>query len=144
MIKKIVQIARGIEADDRVRLSWFDRQKPNLSAIGEGGVSFVANTAKFDHLHEDDILIAEDGYTIAVTITEDEIVEVHFTDALDFAKSAYEIGNRHQPICIESMKIIVLNDSALSDIFVELEQNPRITVMRKNGYFTPNVHRHSH
>ncbi|GHV59535.1 hypothetical protein FACS1894103_3100 [Campylobacterota bacterium] len=144
MIKKITQIARGIEADDRVRLSWFDRQKPNLSAISENGVSFAANTAKFDHLHEDDVLIAEAGYTIAVTFIEDEIVELYFDDALDFAKSAYEIGNRHQPICIESMKIIVLNDSALSDIFAELEQNPHIKMVRKNGYFTPNVHRHSH
>ena len=141
MIKRIVEITRGAEADDTVRLSWFDRQKPNLSMISEKGVSFAA---KCDHLNEDDILVTEDGYKIAVKFAEDEIVEIHFSDAQDFAKTAYEIGNRHQPIAINDMTITVLNDSALSDIFAQLEHNTHIYMIRRNGYFTPNAHRHTH
>ena len=41
MIKKVIEIKKEIECSDEVELSWFDMQKPNLTAISNNGVNFI-------------------------------------------------------------------------------------------------------
>ena len=65
MIKKVIEITKTTQAKDSVELSWFDMQKPNLSAVTNTGVEFIIK-AKFTHLHVGDILVCEDGYKIEV------------------------------------------------------------------------------
>jgi urease accessory protein len=127
-----------------VFLSWFDRQKPNLFAISEAGVHFILKTDAFE-LNENDVLETEDGYKISVKIKKDDIFEFLFEDALDFAKCAYEIGNRHQSICIEHMKITILNDSSTLDIVERFRKNTNVKIRKNVGYFKSNTHsKHSH
>ena len=104
MIKKVINITKIVDFDDEIELSWFDMQKPNLSAVSNSGVEFMIKV-KFTHLHENDILVCEDGHTIKVKRSEDEVYEISLNNSLEFAKVAYEIGNRHQPICIEENTI---------------------------------------
>lgn len=140
-IKKIVEIKRDIPFDDEVELSWFDMQKPNLTAVSKEGINFVMKV-KFTHLHENDILSDENGYSIKVSKSEDEIFTLEFSDALTFAKTAYEIGNRHQPVMIEEFKITVLDDISLSDIIKDCYSNDAIKVEKTKGYFKPNGKAH--
>ena len=65
VIKKVIEIKKDIETSDEVELSWFDMQKPNLTAVSKKGINLVVK-AKFTHLHENDVLVCEDGYTIKV------------------------------------------------------------------------------
>ena len=141
VIKKVVEIKKDIEANDEVTLSWFDMQKPNLTAVSKKNINIVLKV-KFSHLHENDILVCEDGYTIKVTKDEDEIFILDFSDALSFAKTAYEIGNRHQPLMIEEFKIIVLDDISISDIIKDCYANESIKVEKTKGYFKPNGKAH--
>jgi urease accessory protein len=141
MIKKVIEIKRDIKANDEVELSWFDMQKPNLTAVSKNSVNFVVK-AKFTHLHENDILVCEDNYAIKVTRSEDEVFVLEFSDALVFAKTAYEIGNRHQPLMIEEFKITVLDDISLSDIIKDCYLNENINVQKTKGYFKPNGKAH--
>ena len=141
VIKKIVEIKRDIESNDEVALSWFDMQKPNLTAVSKKNINIVLKV-KFSHLHENDILVCEDGYTIKVTKDEDEIFILDFSDALSFAKTAYEIGNRHQPLMIEEFKIIVLDDISIADIIKDCYANESIKVEKTKGYFKPNGKAH--
>lgn len=141
MIKKVIKIQKECESNDSVELSWFDMQKPNLSAITKEGVEFMIKV-KFTHLHENDVFICEDGYTIQVNRCEDEIYELIFQESLSFAKIAYEIGNRHQPIFIEEYKITVLNDISLSDIIKICDDDEVIKVNKTKGYFRPNGKAH--
>ena len=127
MIKKAIEIKRDIEADDSVLLDWFDMQKPNLCAITKEGIEFIIK-AKYTHLHENDILLCEDGYKIKVSKSEDNIFILKFSDHITFARIAYEIGNRHQPICIEDFKITILEDIATSDIIKACEAIDSVTV----------------
>ncbi|MDX1809280.1 MAG: urease accessory protein UreE [Sulfurospirillaceae bacterium] len=144
MIKKVIQITKETEANDSVELSWFDMQKPNLSALTNLGVAFIIK-AKFTHLHVGDILICEDGYKIEVKKTQDEIYILEFTDHIKFAKIAYEIGNRHQPITIEDYKITVLDDQSISDIISNLTSDKEVKITKTKGYFHPNgKSHHSH
>jgi len=144
MIKKVIQIVKDIEADDSVELSWFDIQKPNLSAITNLGVDFILKV-KFTHLHVKDVLFCEDGYKIEVKRAKDEVYILEFNGHVSFAKAAYEIGNRHQPICIEDYKIIVLNDISIADIILSLQNDLHVRVIKSKRYFQPNgkLH-HSH
>lgn len=137
MIKKVIQIEHNTQANDTVALSWFDMQKPNLSAVTQEGISFMMKV-KFTHLHENDILLCDDGYCIKVKKSEDEIYLFEFSDPIDFARAAYEIGNRHQPICIEDYTITVLDDISLADIVLQLKAKEGVKVTKTQGYFRPN------
>lgn len=141
MIKKIVDIEHQGKADDSVALSWFDMQKPNLSAVSDNEISFIMKV-KFTHLYENDILVCEDGHRIKVKKSEDEIFIFEFENHIDFARAAYEIGNRHQPICIEDYKITVLDDISLADIVSHLKKEAQVSVTKTQGYFRPNGKAH--
>ncbi|MDR3345871.1 MAG: urease accessory protein UreE [Campylobacteraceae bacterium] len=142
MIKKIVKIEHNTVADDTVSLSWFDKTKPNLASSSEKGVSFVVR-ADIKHLHENDVFVAEDGYKIAVKWLMDDVFILNFKNALDFARCAYEVGNRHLSICIEDMQITILAYStAEGEIAADFAKNPNVTVSQKNAYFKPNTKAH--
>lgn len=141
MIKKVINIEHNTQANDRVALSWFDMQKPNLSAVSAEEVSFIMKV-KFTHLHENDVLVCEDGHRIQVKKSKDEIYVFEFKNHIDFARAAYEIGNRHQPICIEDYKITVLDDLSLADIVLQLKGKEDVSVMKTQGYFRPNGKAH--
>ncbi len=141
VIKKVIEIKRDIESNDEVALSWFDMQKPNLTAVSKKNINIVVK-AKFSHLHEDDILVCEDGYVIKVLKDIDDIFVLEFKDALSFAKTAYEIGNRHQPLMIEEFKITVLDDISIADIIKDCHANENIKCEKTKGYFKPNGKAH--
>lgn len=141
VIKKVIEIKKDIESNDEVALSWFDMQKPNLTAVSKKNINIVVK-AKFSHLHENDILVCEDGYAIKVTKDEDEVFTLVFSDALTFAKTAYEIGNRHQPLMIEEFKITVLDDISIADIIKDCYANESIKVEKIKSYFKPNGKAH--
>ena len=141
VIKKVIEIKKNIPFSDEVEHSWFDMQKPNLTAVTKKGVNLVVK-AKFTHLHENDILVCEDGVGIKVKRSVDEIFSLEFSDVLTFAKTAYEIGNRHQPVMIEEFKIIVLDDISLSDIIKDCYTNEKIKCEKTKGYFKPNGKAH--
>jgi urease accessory protein len=144
MIKKVINIIKNDNAYDSVKLSWYDMQKPNLCAVSNKGVEFIIKT-KFTHLHNGDILMCEDGYKIEVKKSEDEIYILKFGNHISFAKTAYEIGNRHQPICIEDYKITVLNDKSIEDILANLKNDKSVLIEKTKGYFHPNgKSHHSH
>lgn len=141
MIKKITEIKRDIESVDSVELDWFDMQKPNLCAISKEGVEFIVK-AKYTHLHEDDILVGEDGYSIRILKSEDDIYTLTFRDHITFARIAYEIGNRHQPVCIEDYKITILEDISTTDIIKTCEVIENVDVKKHRGIFKPNGNAH--
>ena len=141
MIKKAIEIKKNIQEDDTVLLDWFDMQKPNLSAVTKNGVEFILK-AKYTHLHENDVLVCEDGYKIKISKSEDTIYILKFNEHIDFAKVAYEIGNRHQAICITDLQIIILDDISTADIIKDCEENKNISVQKTKGIFRPNGKAH--
>ena len=141
VIKKVIEIKKDIDSNDEVELSWFDMQKPNLTAVSKKNINLVVKV-KFTHLYENDILVCEDGYAIKVSRSEDEVFCLEFSDVLTFAKTAYEIGNRHQPLMIEEFKIIVLDDISLADIIKDCYANEAIKVEKIKAYFKPNGKAH--
>ncbi|MFV0481467.1 MAG: urease accessory protein UreE [Campylobacteraceae bacterium] len=144
MIKKVVKLNTKEHASDSVELSWFDMHKPNLTAITQKGVEFIVKV-KGSHLHVNDILVCDDGYAIAINRAHDDVYILEFKDALLFAKTAYEIGNRHQPINIENNKITALQDLSIEDIILNLERDESVSVAKTKTFFKSNAKAsHSH
>lgn len=141
MIKKVTTIETKIAWDDTVELSWFDLHKPNLTAVTQKNIDFILKV-NAKHLHEDDVLVCEDGYKIKVLRAQDEIYELNFKNPLEFARYAYEIGNRHQPILLEEYKITILNDISLQDIITQATNAKEVDVQKIMGYFKSNAKAH--
>ena len=141
MIKKATKIIRDIKADDSVLLDWFDMQKPNLCAITKNGIEFIVK-AKYTHLHENDVLVCEDGYKIKISKSEDNLYILTFGDHITFARIAYEIGNRHQAICIEDLKITILEDISTADIIKACKSIDNVDVKKTKAIFKPNGNAH--
>lgn len=137
MIKKVIEIKRDIEADDIVALDWFDMQKPNLCAVTNNGHEFIIK-AKYTHLHENDVLVCADDYKIEVRKSESSLYVLEFCCHITFARIAYEIGNRHQPVCIEDYKITILEDISTADIIKACESIDKVEVKKIKGIFKPN------
>ena len=144
MIKKVIEIKKDIKANDSVLLDWFDMQKPNLCAVTKKSIEFIIKT-KYTHLHEDDILVCEDGYTIKISKSKDNIYILKFSDHISFAKIAYEIGNRHQPIFIGDYTITILEDISTADIIKTCKKMENIEIEKTKAIFRPNgKSHHSH
>lgn len=43
VIKKVIEIKKDIVANDEVELSWFDMQKPNLTAVSKKNINLVVS-----------------------------------------------------------------------------------------------------
>lgn len=138
MIKKIKEVKSGVSFDDEVELNWSDLQKPNMSGKTKKGVEFLFKSST--HLHANDVLECEDGYKICVKFQKNTLWEFYCDDSLEFAKLAYQIGNRHQPIMIEKGKITTLDDISLNDIINQ--KNALIRVEKTEGIFKPNEKEH--
>jgi urease accessory protein len=144
MIKRIVQITREGKTDDSVVLSWHSLCKPYISGVSQRGVNFLVHAENY-RLQDGDILVSGDGYAITLNIEQNDLYVFEFQEPLDFATTAYKIGNRHQPIQIENMKITALKDAAISDIVASLQDSNGVVVQEISGCFFPNVNKsHSH
>lgn len=140
---KTIDYTDGI-TQDHVSVDWFDLQKKHLTLTTDAGQTVILK-AMPDHWHERPVFVCDDGYRIAVTIRPQALIKLQFSDALTFAKIAYAVGNVHQPIALSDLQIIVLDDSALSDVIHQVEHDDSVTITRFDGVFTPNGRSsHSH
>lgn len=131
-------------SQDHVSVDWFDLQKKHLTLTTDGGVTIIFKQVP-KHWHKNPILVCEDNYRIVMTIRPSPLVKLMFNDALLFAKTAYAVGNLHQPIHLLPSTITVLDDAALTDVIRQAENDPDISVTRFKGIFKPNGHSsHSH
>lgn len=136
MIQKVMHIEHESNADDIVELGWYDKQKPHLTAVSSQGVEFIVK-ANAAHLHTHDVLVCENGHKIRVETKKDLMVKIDFDDGLHFAQVAYEIGNRHQPICLHDRSIIVLNDLSLEPLIASLQGHQGIHIEMIEDFFVP-------
>lgn len=139
-IKYVESIEYTVDiSQDHVSVDWFDLQKKHLTLTTDGDVTIIVKQLP-DHWHHRPVLVCEDGYRVVMTIRPSDLVKLVFEDNLLFAQTAYSIGNLHQPIGLSSMTITVLDDTALSEVIRQAEENPAIKVTRSKEVFTPNGH----
>src|SRR6516162_4635517 len=83
------------EPADCVVLDYDERHRRRLSMQGKKGLPFLIDLPQAAGLHGGDALVLEDGRLIEVVAASEPLLEICCADALQTARIAWHLGNRH-------------------------------------------------
>ena len=103
-------------AHDRVVLDAGDRQRRRIVLKAEKGTEFLLDFAKPETLRDGDGLVLDDGSIVLVAGENETLVEIAAGSALDTARLAWHLGNRHTDVQIAGGKLRIRRDHVLEDM----------------------------
>lgn len=97
-------------------------------------------------LRDGDCLQSEDGRVVRVVAADEDLLEVHCTDAGTLARAAYHLGNRHTPVQVGRGWLRLAADEVLAKMLRGL--GAAVTPLRapfepEAGAYTAGHHAHS-
>ena len=133
---------------DVVRLDYDRRTRRRISLTGLGGLAFLLDLAKAPVLRSGDGIRLEDGRIVAVEAAPERLLEITCADALELARIAWHLGNRHLAAEIGDRVIHIRDDHVIADMVRGLGAEARL-VQRPfqpegGAYGHGAVHGHSH
>ena len=121
-------------ARDTVTLGWEDRTHVHGRRRTDGGVEFGTALPRGSVLRTGDCLLLADERLIVAIVERDEPVFVlEPGHASEWARYAYHIGNRHQPLMITDDALICPDTPGVE----QLLQQHRMSYTRASRPFTP-------
>jgi len=120
-MKRVVRIISTAKmtaatAADRVVLDAGDRLRRRIVLRAENGTEFLLDVAKPVNLRDGDGLVLDDGTIILVTGQAEALIEISAGSALDTARLAWHLGNRHTDVQIAGDKIRIRRDHVLENM----------------------------
>ncbi len=103
----------AVSARDRVVLDAGDRNRRRIVLKGEKGTEFLLDFAKPVSLRDGDGLLLDDGSIVLVAGEAEKLIEISTHSALDTARLAWHLGNRHTDVQIVGGKIRIRSDHVL-------------------------------
>ncbi len=103
-------------ARDRVVLDAGDRNRRRIVLKAEKGTEFLLDFAKPVPLHDGDGLVLADGAIVLVSGAPEALIEISAHSALDTARLAWHLGNRHTDVQIVGAKLRIRRDHVLEDM----------------------------
>jgi urease accessory protein len=100
-------------ACDRVVLDAGDRNRRRIALTGEKGTEFLLDFAAPVALRDGDGLELADGATVLVAGAPEALVEVSAHSALDTARLAWHLGNRHADVQVVNGRLRIRRDHVL-------------------------------
>jgi urease accessory protein len=104
------------EPADCVVLDYDDRHRRRVSMQGKKGLPFLLDLPHAARLHGGDALVLEDGRLIEVIAASEPLLEIHCADALQTARIAWHLGNRHVPTQVLAMALRVRRDHVIAEM----------------------------
>ena len=101
---------------DCVVLDYDDRHQRRVSMQGEKGLLFLLDLPHVAELHGGDALVLEDGRLIEVIAASEPLLEIRCTDALQTARIAWHLGNRHVPTQVLATALRVRRDHVIAEM----------------------------
>jgi urease accessory protein len=93
-----------------------DRQRRRIVLTGEKGSEFLLDFEKPMTLHDGDGLVLDDGAIVLVNGAPEALIEISAHGALDIARLAWHLGNRHTDVQIVGGKLRIRRDHVLEDM----------------------------
>lgn len=90
--------AAGASATETLALPFESREKTRLRARLASGEEVALFLPRGTVLRGDDLLAGDDGRVVRVVAAPEPVLEVECHDALEYARCAYHLGNRHTPV----------------------------------------------
>ena len=109
----------GVPADS-VMLDYDGRQRRRISMRGKKGLSFLLDLPHRAQLQGGDALVLEDGRLIQVVAASEPLLEIHCANALQTARIAWHLGNRHVPTQLWGTALRIRRDHVIADMAKQL------------------------
>jgi len=121
-----------------VSLDWDTRQKSRFEAIDSTGRAIGVFLARGTIVRGGDVLVAEDGSLVVVEALAQPVLvasaaKTSQTPALDLARAAYHLGNRHVALEVRADRLVLEPDHVLA----ELLRRMGLHVAETRGAFEP-------
>lgn len=136
-----------------VSLDWDTRQKSRFEALDSSGRAVGVFLSRGAIVRGGDVLVAEDGSLVVVQALAQPVLvataaAASRTPALDLARAAYHLGNRHVPLEVRADRLVLEPDHVLA----ELLRRMGLDVAETSGAFEPeagayeatSAHGHAH
>jgi urease accessory protein len=132
-------------AADRIMLEASERHLRRVVLTGERGTTFLVDLPQPVQLHDGDALLLDNGATVLVAGAPEPLIEIAAPSALDAARLAWHLGNRHTDVQILGDKIRIRRDHVLEEMAAAL--GAKLTAL--DAAFdpeasTPHTHEHDH
>jgi urease accessory protein len=108
------------EPADCVVLDYDERHRRRVSMRGKKGLPFLIDLPQAAGLQGGDALVLEDGRLIEVIAASEPLLEIRCADALQTARIAWHLGNRHiaTQLCGTALRIRL--DHVMADMAKQL------------------------
>ncbi len=107
----------GARKVEKVYLEWFELEKKRLRKTLESGEEIgicldASDTQSHSHthLHEGDVLYADEERVIAAAVAPCELTVVEVTGMIEMGRLCFELGNRHLSLKIEENRVTIPYD----------------------------------
>ena len=108
------------EPADCVVLDYDERHRRRLSMQGKKGLPFLIDLPQAAGLHGGDALVLEDGRLIEVVAASEPLLEICCADALQTARIAWHLGNRHIATQLCGTALRIRFDHVMADMAKQL------------------------
>lgn len=117
---KIPRSAYKVEVKGQLRLPFDSRQKSRLKTKLVSGEEVGLMLPRGEVLRGGDLVTASDGRVIEVVAEPEKVVHVTCASAVELAKAAYHLGNRHVPVQVGDGFLRLAADHVLEEMLVKL------------------------
>ena len=128
------------EPADCVVLDYDERHRRRVSMRGKKGLPFLLDLPQAAGLHGGDALVLEDGRLIEVVAASEPLLEIRCADALQTARVAWHLGNRHIATQLRGTALRIRRDH----VIVEMAQQLGTEVIEIEAPFDPERGAYAH
>ena len=101
---------------DSITLDREARWRRRIAMSSDRGHAFLLDLAEATYLAHGDALEMSDGSLVKVQAAPEELMEIHAQGAVELARIAWHIGNRHTPAEITDHAIYIKPDHVLAEM----------------------------
>jgi urease accessory protein len=120
MLKLTELASDSTTSDDVVTLPYETRQKSRLLSQTDSGTTIGIFLPRGQMLSHGLVLKGHDDYRVRVNAASESLSVIRTTDALQFARACYHLGNRHIALQILPGELRFLTDHVLDQMLVGL------------------------
>lgn len=147
IIGKLEELDQNQRTVDKVLLDHDAMSKPHQKLKSEAGETIAVSLPHGEHLFCGAVLYEDSEKIIAVDLVPEDVLEIHPKGNLQWAKTAFNIGNMHHPAYLHEHSIVIPYDGILENMLRSIGV-PYVRCMKKldgeRANYAVGGHSHSH
>lgn len=129
---------------DKIYVDWYELDKKLLRKTSAAGEEVGIRLEENGHLHEGDVLFADDKGVLVLDILPCELTVVEVHSMQEMGRLCFELGNRHLSLSIEENRVSVPYDAPTFAYLQKLGFAPEKEEAKFSHFTVCHAHGHSH